>query len=551
MVKQKIQIYDTTLRDGTQGEKISFSVDDKLRIAVRLDEFGIDYIEGGWPGSNPKDFLFFQKAQEKTFKHAKIVAFGSTGRPGISTRQDANLKALIEAGTPAVSIFGKTWLLHVNKALRISPEENLRLLADSIAFLKASGKEVIYDAEHFFDGYKDDSDYARQTLLVAQQAGADVLVLCDTNGGTMTSELIKIIQKVSSEINAPFGIHAHNDSDLAVSNSLAAVENGCVQVQGTINGYGERCGNANLCSIIPNLQLKMGYRCVADKNIAKLTSLSHFVSEVANLTHPQNLPFVGKSAFAHKGGIHVSAVIKDAKTYEHITPEQVGNERRVLVSDLSGKSNIQYKSSELKIDLTKHQEKVPAIVSQLKNLEHNGYQFEAAEGSLELLIRKNLGEWQDFFSLKGFRILIEKNESEETRSEATIRLLVNGQIEHTAAEGNGPVHALDTALRKALLKFFPEISEMQLSDYKVRVLNEKDGTAAKVRVLIDSTADGSSWGTVGVSENIIEASWQALTESVSYYLLRNAEKTKREAIEETAMAKSVNAGWVSTLLTDG
>ncbi|MDZ7262857.1 MAG: citramalate synthase [candidate division KSB1 bacterium] len=526
MEKTKIKLFDTTLRDGTQGEKISLSAEDKLRIARRLDEFGMDYIEGGWPMSNPRDVVFFQKAAQTEFKHARLVAFGSTMRVGHSPEQDPNLQALLQAHTPAVSIFGKSWLLHVNKALRISPEDNLNLITESIAFLKAHGKEVIYDAEHFFDGFKDNPSYALQTLLAAQRAGADVIVLCDTNGGSLPSEVVAIIQKVKPELSVPLGIHAHNDSDLAVANTIVAVQNGCVHVQGTINGYGERCGNANLCSVIPDLQLKGGFYCVPEENLSKLTALSYFVSEVANLSHPDNLPFVGKSAFAHKGGIHVSAVSRDASTYEHVAPEKLGNERRVLVSDLSGKSNILYKADELNINLD--QEKVPEIVEKLKHLEYDGYQFEAAEGSLELLMRKINGELKDFFNLKGFRVLIEKNESEEVRAEATIRVLVNGQMEHTAAEGNGPVHALDNALRKALTKFFPEISQMHLSDYKVRVLNGAEGTAAKVRVLIDSTADGASWSTVGVSENIIEASWQALTDSISYYLLRRKQRRQND-----------------------
>lgn len=523
-MKKEIKIFDTTLRDGSQGEKITFSVEDKLRIAERLDDFGIHYIEGGWPGSNPKDSLFFQKVKTRHFKHAKIVAFGSTQHIGHKAEADSNLQALLESETTTVSIFGKSWLLHITKALKITPEQNLKLIEDSIKFLKTHNKEVIYDAEHYFDGFNEDPDYAIQTLIVAEKAGADVIVLCDTNGGTLTSDLVQIIRKTKEKVSTPLGIHAHNDSDLAVANTIAAVEEGCVHVQGTINGYGERCGNANLCSVIPNLQLKGNYNCVPEENLRKLTMLSHFVTEVANLSQPLNLPYVGRSAFAHKGGVHVSAVMRDPRTYEHIDPEKVGNFQRVLISDLSGRSNILYKAKRLNIDLEKHKEKVPEIVEKLKNLENEGYQFEAAEGSFELLLKKMIGEWEDFFKLEGIRVIVEKDTSGMPRSEATIRLNVDGKKEHTAAEGDGPVNALDRALRKALTKFYPLIEKMKLTDYKVRVLDAEKATAAKVRVLIDSKSDDSSWGTVGVSENIIEASWQALTDSIAYYLMKNKKK---------------------------
>ncbi len=519
MNNRSIELFDTTLRDGTQGEGISFSSEDKMRIARRLDQMGIDYIEGGWPGSNPKDLDFFNRARNHTFQHARVVAFGSTMRRGNTPDTDPNIQALVEAGTPAVSIFGKTWLFHVRQALGITDEENLDLIRQSIAYMVAHDKEVIYDAEHFFDGYKDDPDYAIRTLECAAESGASVLALCDTNGGTLPHEVAEIVRTVISRLpDTAIGIHAHNDGELAVANTLAAVENGCAHVQGTINGYGERCGNVNLCSVIPNLQLKLGYNCVAPEQMDKLTSLSHFVSEVANVAPFDHQAFVGKSAFAHKGGIHVSAVMKNPSTYEHIEPELIGNKRRVLVSDLSGKSNIQFKADDLGMDLTAHGGKVPEIVQKLKELENEGYQYEAAEGSLDLLIRKITGEWEDLFELRSFRVIIEKNEQGEVLSEATIRLLVNGVEEHTAAVGNGPVHALDSALRKAICKFYPEVDHMQLSDYKVRVLNEKDGTRARVRVLIDSHDNGTSWGTVGVSENIIEASWQALMESMAYFL---------------------------------
>ena len=516
-----ISIFDTTLRDGTQGENICFSAEDKFRIAKRLDDFGIDYIEGGWPGSNPKDMAFFEKAKHHVFRHAKIVAFGSTCRAGNQPDEDPNLKALIQAETPAVSIFGKSWLIHVNEALGITPEENLQMISGSVKHLKSHGREIIYDAEHFFDGYKHNPDYAIQTLLTAESSGADVLVLCDTNGGSLPHEISTILRDVAKHVSAPLGIHTHNDGDLAVANSLAAVEAGAVQVQGTINGYGERCGNANLCSVIPNLQLKMGYHCVPDSSIPRLTALAKFVSELANLVPDNKQSYVGKSAFAHKGGIHVSAVMKNSSTYEHINPEQVGNCRRVLVSDLSGKSNLSYKSKELGFEFSKYSENSTAIVQQLKALENEGYQYEAAEASFELLVKQMTGQTPDFFNLEGFRVIVEQNASGESRSEATIKVRVQDQVELSAAEGNGPVHALDAALRKALFKFYPEISSMKLRDYKVRVLNEKNGTAAKVRVLIDSVSGNSGWGTVGVSENIMDASWQALSEGVTYYLMNN------------------------------
>jgi len=522
MQGKKVFIFDTTLRDGTQGTRISFSVEDKLRIAQKLDEFGIDYIEGGWPMSNPRDFFFFQKASRLRWKHAKLVAFGSTLRPGLLPEQDPNLNQLIEAGTPAVSLFGKSWLLHVEKGLKISPEENIQLISHSIAFLKRARKEVISTPSIFFDGYKDDPSYALSTLKAAESAGADTIVLCDTNGGTLPHELVAIVQEVRRQIGAPLGIHCHNDSETAVANSVLAVLHGCQQVQGTINGYGERCGNANLCSVLPNLQLKLGFYCIPEERLRELTSLSRFVSEVANLAPPPNQPFVGRNAFAHKGGVHVSAVMRDPATYEHISPERVGNRRRVLVSDLSGRSNIFYKSKELGLETIGDVGKVSEIVRELKELEHEGYQFEVAEGSLELLLRRKLGEPAEHFSLKGFRVLIEKNENEPSRAEVSIRVLVNGRVEHTAAEGNGPVHALDNAIRKALRRFYPQISKMKLADYKVRVLNEKAGTAAKVRVLIESGDGQTSWSTMGVSENIMEASWQALSDSFNYFLLKRA-----------------------------
>ncbi|MDK2976564.1 MAG: 2-isopropylmalate synthase [Candidatus Marinimicrobia bacterium] len=517
-----VTLFDTTLRDGSQSENISFSVEDKLHIAHKLDEFGIHYIEGGWPGSNPKDMLFFQKVREENFQHARIVAFGSTKHARNPVEEDPNIKALLDAQTPAVSVFGKTWIYHVEEALRVTRKQNLDMIRESVAFLKKHGREVIFDAEHFFDGYKDNADYAMACLEAAESAGADVLVLCDTNGGTLTHELAGIVKSVNKAVKSPLGIHAHNDSELAVANSIEAVMNGALHVQGTINGYGERCGNANLCSIIPNLQLKAGYHCIPDANMSKLTALSHYVSEISNLILNNTAPFTGKSAFAHKGGIHVSAVMRKPDSYEHIRPEQVGNKRRVLISDLAGKSNILFKSSELGLDLASDKERIPEIVKRLKELEHEGYEFEAAESSLELVIKRMKQEYPNFFTLQGFRILNEKDENNEIRSEATVRASVEGQEEHTAAEGVGPVNALDKALRKALIKFYPEIEEMKLTDYKVRVINAWAATSAKVRVLIESScpANGTTWSTVGVSENIIEASWQALTDSISYFLMK-------------------------------
>lgn len=528
MSKPKIQIFDTTLRDGTQGEKVSLSAEDKLRIAERLDAFGIQYIEGGWPGSNPRDMEFFEKIRDRSFKQSKIVAFGSTCRADKTPEEDPNLCALIKAETPVVSIFGKSWILHVKEALNITEQKNLDIISGSVAFLKEQGKEVIFDAEHFFDGYKDNPGYALDTLHAAEKAGADVLVLCDTNGGTLTHEVSRIVREVKAKTESKLGIHAHNDCELAVANTIAAVEAGCEHVQGTINGYGERCGNANLCSVIPNLQLKMGYSCIPQPQLKNLTKLSGFVNEIANLGSDIRLPYVGRSAFAHKGGIHVSAVMKNEQTYEHVQPEKIGNRRRVLVSDLSGKSNIRYKSNELDLDLNGDKKEVAHIVKRLKDLENDGFQFEAAEASFELLVKKMTRQWKELFVLEGFRIIIEKDASGADRAEATIRISVNGQTEHSAAEGTGPVNALDRALRKALQQFYPRVSDMHLQDYKVRVLNEKDGTQARVRVLIDSAArkNGSTWGTVGVSQNIIDASWQALSDSFAYFLQQKNPSSK-------------------------
>lgn len=519
---RKVKIYDTTLRDGSQGEGISFSVTDKARIAEKLDELGVHYIEGGWPGSNPKDIEFFEMLKKKKFKNAKISAFGSTRRKGVTAHEDENIKKLLEAETPVVAVFGKTWLLHVHDVIHATQEENLKMISDTIKYLKSKGREVVYDAEHFFDGFKDNEEYALKTLESAIEA--DCICLCDTNGGTLPHEMRNIIEVVKSKFNNQIGIHVHNDSGMAVANSIIAVEMGVEQVQGTINGYGERAGNADLCSIIPNIKIKLGIPCVTDEQLAKLVDISRFVDELANLRHNPKLPYVGNSAFAHKGGMHVDAVQKVSRSFEHIKPELVGNKRRVLVSELSGKTTIQMKAAEFGIDLTKDTPHVKEILKSIKQLEHEGYEFEAAEASFELIIKKALKRHKSFFKLEGFRTIVEKTENNKMITEATIKVSVGDKVVHTAAEGDGPVNALDSALRKALQQFYPVISKIRLVDYKVRVLNPKEATAAKVRVLIESSDGKEIWGTVGVSENIIEASWLALVDSVEYKLLREEDK---------------------------
>ncbi|NWG04096.1 MAG: citramalate synthase [Syntrophaceae bacterium] len=522
-----IKLYDTTLRDGSQAEDIAFSVEDKIRIAQKLDELGIHYIEGGWPGSNPKDLQFFQEMKSAPPGRAKMVAFGSTCRAGTPPQKDPNLQALIEAGTEVVTIFGKSWDIHPLEALNITLDQNLEMIHHSIHFLKGRVEEIIFDAEHFFDGYKSNPRYALSTLMAAQEAEADWIVLCDTNGGTLLDEIQSIIKEVKKQIRVPLGIHVHNDTEMAVANTLLAVKEGVQMVHGTINGYGERCGNANLCSIIPNLKLKMGVDCITDAQLKKMTEVSRFVSELANLPHYKYLPYVGDSAFAHKGGIHVSAIRKSDATYEHISPERVGNRQRVLISDLSGESNILYKASEFKIDFQSKDPKVRNILDNLKKLENEGFQFEGAEGSFEILIKKALGQHKKFFELMGFRVIVEKKTEEEIPlSEATIMVRIGNQVEHTAAVGNGPVNALDHAIRKALEKFYPSLKEVKLLDYKVRILSTKDGTGAQTRVLIESGDGKSKWGTVGVSENIIQASWQALVDSIDYKLLKKEEGEK-------------------------
>jgi 2-isopropylmalate synthase len=481
-----VKIYDTTLRDGSQAEDIAFSVEDKIRIARKLDELGIHYVEGGWPGSNPRDVQFFQEIRSVPLSQAKVVAFGSTCRAGISPQEDPNLQALVKAQTQVVTIFGKSWDIHPLEALNITLDQNLEIIDQSIRYLKNHVSEVFFDAEHFFDGFKNNATYALSTLRAAQDV--------------------------------------HNDAGLGVANSLFAVKEGIRQVQGTINGYGERCGNANLCTIIPNLKLKMGIDCISDEQLTKIKEVSRFVSELANLAPFRYQPYVGESAFAHKAGVHVSAIRKNVTTYEHIEPERVGNRQRVLISDLSGESNVLYKAAEFKIDFESKDPKVRQILEDLKQLENQGFQFEGAEGSFEILIKKALGQHRKFFELIGFRVIVEKKSEEApTLSEATIMVRVGDQVEHTAAVGNGPVNALDNAIRKALEKFYPELRQVRLLDYKVRILTTKDGTGAQTRVLIESGDGESKWGTVGVSENIIQASWQALVDSIDYKLLKDEE----------------------------
>jgi 2-isopropylmalate synthase len=521
----RIKIYDTTLRDGSQAEDIAFSVEDKARIAQKLDELGIHYIEGGWPGSNPKDIQFFKEIKKIPRAQAKIVAFGSTCRAGTLPQKDPNIQALIEAETEAVAIFGKSWDIHPLEVMSITLNQNLEIIHQSIRFLKERVSEVIFDAEHFFDGFKNNSSYALSTLKTARDAKADWIVLCDTNGGTFPDEIQSIIHEVKKEITVPLGIHVHNDMEMAVANTILALKGGITMIQGSINGYGERCGNANLCSIIPNLKLKMGIDCITDAQLRKITEVSRFVSELANLPHHKYLPYVGASAFAHKGGVHVSAIRKNGVTYEHVPPERVGNRQRVLISDLSGESNILYKAAEFNIDFESKDPKIRKILKDLKRLENQGFQFEGAEGSFEILIKKALGQHKKFFELMGFRVVVEKKKEEDPPlSEATIMVRVGDRVEHTAAVGNGPVNALDNAIRKALEKFYPELKKVKLLDYKVRILSTKDGTGAQTRVLIESGDGTSKWGTVGVSENIIQASWQALVDSIDYKLLKEEEK---------------------------
>ncbi|MCX7927912.1 MAG: citramalate synthase [Candidatus Omnitrophica bacterium] len=525
---KNVILYDTTLRDGSQAEGINYSLSDKIRIAEKLAEFGIHYIEGGWPGSNPKDAQFFEIMAKKSLGNCHIVAFGSTRRSGIRAARDKNLNDIINSKVKFATIFGKTWLLHIKNVLKVSPEENLEMIADSISFLVKKGLKVFYDAEHFFDAYKDNPEYTLKCLKTAQQAGASYLVLCDTNGGTLPDQISEAIKQVKKNITIPLGIHCHNDAGVAVANSLAAIQAGCSMCQGTINGYGERCGNADLIPIISNLKLKLGINCISDEQLAKATEVSHFVSEVSNMRHANNQPYVGDSAFAHKGGVHINAVMKDSRSYEHIPPEAVGNKRRILISELGGKSSIIILAKELNLDLTKDDPKTKKLHNLLQKLEMKGYHFEAAEASFELILKKALSKVHQMFKLESFRVVVNKETNKKATTEAIIKLRVKGKLEHTAADGDGPVNALDNALRKALMNFYPKLAEMHLSDFKVRVLDEKEGTAARVRVLIQSQDEKDSWNTIGVSENIIEASWQALSDSFEYKLLKDNEKKKSQ-----------------------
>lgn len=535
-----IQIYDTTLRDGTQSEELNLSTEDKLRIATKLDQLGVAYIEGGWPGSNPKDKRFFTEMRQYELTTARLAAFGSTHAAKCSAENDGNLQALVESGAPVLTIFGKTWDIHVTDALKITLERNLELIRDSLAFLRPHAQELFYDAEHFFDGYKANADYAISCLRTAHGAGAELLVLCDTNGGSMPDEIAAIMDAVRAQLpEARLGIHVHNDCELAVANSLTAVRHGAVQVQGTVNGYGERCGNANLCSIIPNLELKMGLTCLPAGHLERLTGTSAFVSEVANLRSFKRQPYTGQSAFTHKGGVHVAAVRRNPRTYEHIEPELVGNKQRIVLSDLAGQSNILFKARQYGFELDKGDPFVLELLTELKNREDRGYEYSAAEASYELLVNRVLGRARNYFRVISFRIMDSVfTEGADPFTEATVMLRVGGVIEHTAATGKGPVNAMDCALRKGLERFYPKLGEMRLLDFKVRVLsgtvteNGNSGTASVVRVLIESGDQKSRWTTVGVSYNIIEASRQALEDSINYKLFKDDQRKLTQAIRE-------------------
>jgi 2-isopropylmalate synthase len=518
-MKPKVEIYDTTLRDGSQGEGINFSVLDKLRIAEKLDSFGVHYIEGGWPGSNPKDIEFFEEAKHKKFKRAKLAAFGSTRRKDVAVSQDDQVRLLLTAGTPVVTIVGKSWLLHVKEVLRTTPEENLAMIADTVRFLKEHGKFVVYDAEHAFDGFKDNGDYALATWLAAEKAGADVVTLCDTNGGSLPGEIGRIVATARGRMRVRLGIHTHDDAGLGVANALAALETGASHVQGTINGYGERTGNCNLTSLIPNVVFKVGKSSLAPSALRRLKELSQFVDEIANFWHNPRQPWVGSAAFSHKGGTHVDAVRKIVRSYEHIDPACVGNTRNVLVSDLAGRSNILLKARELGIPLAEDAPALREILARVKALEHQGYEFEAAGGSLAVLIHKILHHQAPPMQVQAYHVSM-RFEGSASVCEATIKVRVDGKCSHTVAEGDGPVNALDSALRAALARFYPQVKAIRLTDYKVRILDSSAGTAAKTRVLIQSNDGREEWGTVGVSANIIEASLQALVDSIEYRLMK-------------------------------
>lgn len=517
----KIETFDTTLRDGTQGEAISFSVEDKLLIAQKLDDLGIDYIEGGWPGSNPKDREFFARAgQDLKLKNARLCAFGSTRFARNTVETDSNVRNLIEAGTPAISIFGKSWDLHVTRALGIDEETNLKLISETVAYLKKHGKEVIYDAEHFFDGYIHNADFALRTLEAAQAAGAHKLVLCDTNGGTITGRMIEIVAEVRKRFDGVLGIHTHNDSDMAVANTVAAVEAGCTHVQGCMNGYGERCGNANLASVIATLELKLGHTTIGPDKLPQLTAAARFIAELANLPLRNDQPYVGRSAFAHKGGVHVSAILKDSATYEHIMPEQVGNRQRVLLSDLSGKSNIVYKLEQHGLSDRLSDDARRELLDRIKHLEYQGYELEAAEGTFELLVREALNPGVQLFEVLSYETSTRLVAGKPATTLATVILRADDGVRSATSAGNGPVNALDICLRQCLATLYPAIADVRLVDYKVRVLDTKKGTDAKVRVLVEWSDHKRSWSTVGVSDNVIEASWLALYDAIRLEILR-------------------------------
>jgi len=520
----RVSIYDTTLRDGSQGEGVNFSLQDKLLLTRKLDDLGVDYVEGGYPLSNPKDFEYFQAVRDLPLKHAKVVAFGMTRRKNSPPETDTCLKALLDARTPVVTIVGKTWDFHVTDVLGTTLDENVRMIADSVAYCKSQGREVFYDAEHFFDGYRANPEYALTTLRAAADAGAATVILCDTNGGTMPERVAEVVAAARRAVACEIGIHCHNDCELAVANSLAAVRVGATQVQGTMNGIGERCGNVDLVSMIANLALKYGYDVLLPGSLARLTEASRYVYEIANMNFRSGQPFVGTSAFAHKGGMHTHAVAKDPATYEHITPDAVGNERRILVSELSGHSTILAKTT--KYQITHDKALMGRILTQVQDLENTGYEFEAAEASFDLLVKKAAGLYTPWFERLAYRVNIEADLDGTPTTEATVKVRVGGTLMHTASGGDGPVNALDGALRKALLGAFPKLEDLQLVDYKVRVVNPKEGTAARVRVVIESRDGTDIWGTVGVSENVVEASWLALADSIEYKLFKDAEEGK-------------------------
>ncbi len=531
-----IEVYDTTLRDGSQGEGVNFSLLDKLAITQRLDELGFDFIEGGYPLSNPKDEEYFHRAADLDLQHAKICAFGMTRRRGVDAPDDVGLRALRDSKAPVITIVGKTWDLHVTEVLRVDEAENLAMIRDSVAFLAAEGREIVYDAEHYFDGYKANPEFALRTIQAAEEAGARIVVLCDTNGGSMPEWIAEAVTAARQALKIDVGIHTHNDSEMAVANTLAAVTSGAVHVQGTINGIGERCGNADLITVTANLALKYGHKVLVDGGLQHLTELSRYVYEIANMNFRPGQPYVGSSAFAHKGGMHVHAVNRIAHSYEHVEPESVGNVRRILVSELSGRSNIIAKTTELQ--LQDDSELMARILRRVQDLENDGYQFEAAEASFDLLVRKEAGSYQPFFEPLHYRVNVEKRSNDQAITEASIKLRVRDQTEHVVGEGDGPVNALDTALRKALLPAFPQLEKMHLVDYRVRVINSAEGTAARVRVVIESADQSDVWSTVGVSENIIEASWIALRDSVDYKLTKDGVRHDPLPVQEVAGSRT-------------